>query len=585
MSTRVEVDLSLLEPVLEKYRDGTRTYLLPALHDAQRLYGYLPEEVLVAIGQALRVPLSEVHGVVEFYTLFTREPLGKRVIRICTDPACVARGGEEVLRAACRQADLLPGETSLDGAYTIERVTCIGLCDQGPAALVDEMALTGLTPDNTEALFTAEAPTASLHVTGEPRILTRHIGVLDPLDLEAHRAEGVFEGLRQALFEMTPDDVIGIIKDSNLVGRGGAAFPTGLKWQFTRAAQGDPKYVVCNADESEPGTFKDRALLEGDPFRILEGMAICGYAIGAQQGYLFVRGEYPRAAVIMQQAVDTAHAAGLLGENVLGSGFRFEIEIRRGAGAYICGEETALFEAIEGKRGFPRLRPPFPTTHGLFGKPTAINNVETLAQAAEIVRNGAEWFHQWGTKDSTGFKLFCVSGHVRRPGVVEAPFGIPLRELIERWCGGFEGEPQAVLMGGAAGVFLTPDRLDTPLTYEDLRPLGASIGSGAIMVFNKTVDLRRILLALAHFFAHESCGKCYPCQLGTQRQLEIVERVAEGRAQTGDVERLMDIGATMTDASICGLGQTAAMAVMSALRLWPEIVKTDRDGEAVHELH
>ncbi len=575
MSARTEVDLSLLAPLLEKYRDGNRTHLLPALHEVQRLYGYLPEEALIAIGQTLHVPLAEVHGVVEFYTLFTREPLGRRVIRICTDPACTARGGEEVLQAACRHAALLPGETTPDGAYTIERVTCIGLCDQGPAALVDEMAVTGLTSESVERLFTVEVTTATLRVTGEPRILTRHIGTLDALDLGAHRAAGAFEGLRRALLEMTPDEVINTVKEANLVGRGGAAFPTGLKWQFTRGAPGDPKYVVCNADESEPGTFKDRALLEGDPFRILEGMAICGYAIGAQKGYIFIRGEYPRAAAIMQRAMEIAHAAGLLGENIFGSGFRFEVEIRRGAGAYICGEETALFEAIEGKRGFPRLRPPFPTTYGLFGKPTAINNVETLAQAAEIVRNGAEWFRQWGTKDSTGFKLFCVSGHVQQPGVVEAPFGIPLRELIERWCGGFEGEPQAVLMGGAAGVFLTPQQLDTPLTYEDLRPLGASIGSGAIMVFNQTLDLRRILLALAHFFAHESCGKCYPCQLGTQRQLEIVERLAQGHPQPGDVERLMDIGATMTDASICGLGQTAGMAIMSALRLWPHIAGSD----------
>jgi NADH-quinone oxidoreductase subunit F len=572
MSVNVEIDLSLLEPVLERYGGGSRTHLLPMLHAAQRIYGYLPEPVLAAIGQALRVPLADIHGVVEFYTMFYREPVGRRIIRVCTDPSCAAHGAEEVLAAACRRAGIRPGEISADGAVTVERCTCIGLCDQAPAALVDEIALVGVTPQSVETLFTAEAPTAQIRVTGEPRILTRLINTLDPIDLEAHRAEGAFEGLRRALFDMTPEAVIEEIKASKLVGRGGAAFPAGLKWQFTRGAQGSPKYVVCNADESEPGTFKDRALLEGDPYRILEGMAICGYAIGARKGFVFIRGEYPRAADVMQEAIDAMHTAGLLGENILGSGFDFDIEIRRGAGAYICGEETALFEAIEGKRGFPRLKPPFPTTHGVFGQPTAISNVETLAQAADILNHGAEWFRAWGTPESTGYKLFCVSGHVKQPGVVEAPFGITLRELVEKWCGGFDGAPQAVLMGGAAGAFLTPDQIDTPITYEDLRPFGASIGSGAIMIFNETVDLRQVLLQLAHFFAHESCGKCYPCQLGTQRQLEVLERVAEGHTQPGDYERLMDIGVTMTDASLCGLGQTAAMAVMSALKLWPEIV-------------
>jgi NADH-quinone oxidoreductase subunit F len=382
-------------------------------------------------------------------------------------------------------------------------------------------------------------------------------------------------GLEVALKEMTPDEVITVIKDSKLVGRGGAAFPTGIKWQYTRAATGQPKYAICNADESEPGTFKDRLLMEGDPYHILEGLAICGYAAGAEKGYIFVRGEYPRAAAILQEAIDRATDAGLLGQNILGAGFDFHIEVRRGAGAYICGEETALFEAIEGKRGFSRVKPPFPTTHGLFGKPTVINNVETLSKVADILLNGADWFRQWGTPESVGYKLFAVSGHVRQPGVVEAPFGLTINELIERWCGGYTGTPQAILMGGAAGVFLTPNQFDTPLLYEALHPLGASIGSGAIMVFNETVDLSDILVRLGHFFAHESCGKCFPCQLGTLRQLELLERAAEGHAQPGDYQRLMGIGQTMTDSSLCGLGQTAGLAVMSAIRLWPELVKRD----------
>lgn len=573
MSTEVGVDISLLEPVLEKYRDGGRAYLLPALHAAQRIYNYLPEPVLVAIGEALRVPLADIYGVAEFYTMFYLKPIGKRVIRVCTDPACAAAGAEDVLRAACQHAgEIRPGETSSDGKVTVERVTCLGLCDQAPGVLVDEMAFVEVGPGEVDLLFSADATPSRLQVTGDPRVLTRRIGALAPTDLDAHRAEGAFLALEKALNKMTPDAVIEQVKASKLVGRGGAAFPTGLKWQFTRGAESEPKYVVCNADESEPGTFKDRALLEGDPFRVLEGMALCGYAIGSSRGYLFIRGEYPRAARILQEAIDTATAAGLLGMGILGTHFNFEVEIRRGAGAYICGEETALFEAIEGKRGFPRLKPPFPTTHGLFYKPTVINNVETLASTPDIVTNGGAWFAQWGTEISSGMKLFCVSGHVAQPGVVEVPFGVTVRELIEQHCGGFVGTPQAILMGGAAGGFLVPGQLDTPLTFEDLQPLGAPVGSGVVMVFNDTIDLRQVLQNLAHFFAHESCGKCYPCQLGTRRQMEILDRVAAGQARPGDFARLQDIGHTMTSASICGLGQTAASAILSALKIWPDLV-------------
>jgi NADH-quinone oxidoreductase subunit F len=564
-------DLTLLEPVLARFEGGNRSDLLPALYAIQQVYGWLPEPALRALGKALRVPVSEIHGVVEFYSMFYNEPVGERVIRVCCDPSCAALGGEEVLAAACQRAGVKPGETTADGTFTVERATCLGLCDQGPAALVDDLPLANLTPEKVEALFTATAPTTTLRVSGEPRVLTARVGKIAPADANAHHAAGTFKPLQKALREMTPEQVIEEVKASSLVGRGGAGFPTGLKWQFTRGAGSDPKYVVCNADESEPGTFKDRLLLEGDPFAILMGMTICGYAIGAHQGYVFIRGEYPLAMKTMQAAIEAAYEAGVLGGNIFDSGFDFDIAIKVGAGAYICGEETALFEAIEGKRGYPRLKPPFPTTNGLFDKPTVINNVETLAAIPHIVANGGKWFQDFGTHNSAGLKLFCVSGHVNRPGVVEASFGLTLNELIEKYCGGFRGAPKAVLMGGAAGSFLAPEHIHTPLTFEDLRKHGAAIGSGAIMVFNHSVDLRRVLDTLGRFFAHESCGKCFPCQLGTQRQMEILSRLAAGRAQPVDRDLLMDIGGTMTDASICGLGQTAGTAVMSAIKLWPEL--------------
>jgi NADH-quinone oxidoreductase subunit F len=402
-------------------------------------------------------------------------------------------------------------------------------------------------------------------------VLTANCGRGRRTTLDEYTAGGGYAGLRKAL-GLSPTEVITEVKASGLVGRGGAAFPTGVKWEGAANAPGEPKYVVCNADESEPGTFKDRVLLEDDPHRVLEGLIIAGYAIGARQGYVYVRGEYPAAYQALQAACAEARQAGYLGENVLGSAFSLEIELRRGAGAYICGEETALFESIEGKRGFPRLKPPFPVTHGLFGQPTAINNVETLANVPTILAYGAAEYRKTGTEKSPGTKLFCLSGDVERPGLYEVPFGVNLRHMLELAGGICDGcNMQAVLFGGAAGRFATPDQVDVEMTFEGLRQVGLPLGSGVVMVFNDRRDLRAILQNVARFFAHESCGKCYPCQIGTQRQLEILSRVAGRRALPGDVERLSDIGWTMADASICGLGQTAASAVLSAIKLWPEL--------------
>jgi len=344
---------------------------------------------------------------------------------------------------------------------------------------------------------------------------------------------------------------------------------------MTAAAPGEERYLVCNADESEPGTFKDRLLLEGDPLSVLEGMTLAGYAIGARRGFLYVRGEYPRAQAILQRAIAAASSAGYLGRGILGSGFDFEIELRSGAGAYICGEETALFESIEGKRGFPRLKPPYPTTHGLLGLPTAINNVETLAAAAWIIAHGADAYRAVGTTDSPGSKLFCISGDVAEPGVVEVPYGTTLGRLLEL-AGGVRGRLQAVLLGGAAGAFAVPEQLDLPMSFEGLRQAGLPLGSGVVAAFNDEHDLRETMQSLARFFAHESCGKCFPCQLGTQRQLELVDRIAAGVARPEDLRALEDVGFTMTNASLCGLGMTAGTAILSAVQRFPALVLDGR---------
>jgi NADH-quinone oxidoreductase subunit F len=372
---------------------------------------------------------------------------------------------------------------------------------------------------------------------------------------------------------MTPQDVLAEVKAAGLVGRGGAAFPTGVKWEGAAKAPGHPKYIVCNADESEPGTFKDRILMEEDPHRTIEGMIIAAHAVGARRGYFYVRGEYPYAFKVVGDALEEARQAGVIGGNLLGSGLDFDIEMRLGAGAYICGEETALLESIEGKRGFPRIKPPFPTTHGLFGKPTVINNVETFCNVPLIMERGAAEYRKIGTERSPGPKLFCVSGQIQRPGLYEVPFGVSLRHLLFDLAGGLKpGRTfQAVLMGGAAGAFAVEKDLDVILSFENLSAAGLPLGSGSVMILDDSADMRDVLKRLAHFFADESCGKCYPCQLGARRQYEILDRAAAGRPVAGDRERLSDVGGTMIDASLCGLGQTAATAVLSAIKLWPEM--------------
>lgn len=572
------LDLNLLAPVLAKYAPSGRSALLPALHDAQALYGYLAEPVASEIGRALRVPLADVYGVIDFYAMFYREPVGKTLVRVCADPACALAGGDAVLNRVCRHIKVIPGDMTTDGSYTVERAPCLGLCESAPVVLINETAYAHADRIGPEALLAGKGERPVAVVGGDIRILTANCGRGRPTTLAEYKSSGGFAALRRALGEMTPEQVIAELKASGIVGRGGAAFPAGVKWEGAANASGAPKYVVCNADESEPGTFKDRVLMEEDPFTVLEGTLLAAYAIGAATGYVYIRGEYPNAARVMSEAIAQARAAGYLGPNILGSKFSFGVELRRGAGAYICGEETALFESIEGKRGFPRVKPPFPTTHGLFGKPTIINNVETLANVPYLLRVGAAEFRKIGTDKSPGPKLFCVSGDVARPGLYEVPFGVTMRHLLYDLAGGVAGgELQTVLFGGAAGAFATPDQLDVRMSFEDLRAAGLPLGSGVVMVYNHTRDMRDALRRLAHFFADESCGKCYPCQIGTQRQHEILERLAAGRPLAGDAERLSDVGWTMTDASLCGLGQTAASAVLSAMKLWPDLFRGNID--------
>ncbi len=555
-----------------------QSLLLEILHEAQRIYGgWLPRPALSRIAHALKLPLSDVYGVTEFYTMFYTQPVGKKIIRICEDASCALAGSQAVQDAVCRHLQIEAGQTTADGEYTIEPIRCLGLCDHAPAALVNDTRHFDLTPSRISDLLLNEArhDQQSARVGGLVKVALSNVKMVDPASLAEYQAQGGLAALRRVLRRMTPAEVIERIKASKLVGRGGAAFPTGLKWQYTADNPPGPRHVICNADESEVGAFKDRVLMDHDPFRVIEGLVIACYAVGAAQGFVYVRGEHRLGYERFANAIRALEQAGWLGENIQGSGFSCWIALRRGAGAYVCGEETALMESIEGKRGFPRLRPPFPVTHGLWGRPTTINNVETLAKVPSIIIHGGGWYNALGTEESAGTKLFAVSGSVVRPGVYEVPFGVPLRHLIFDLAGGLrEGRTlQGILTGGAAGTFLKPEHLETPITFEDFKQVGGTIGAGTVLVFDDSVDLRDSLTRIAEFFAHESCGKCYPCQIGTQRQAEILHRIQHGHGQPDDVATLLELARVMTDTSICGLGQAAGWAAVDAVKRWPELLE------------
>jgi len=586
---RAAVDSVLGPPVpLSGHAARSRHDLvLPALHAVQSRFGWLPPGALNYICERLTFPPAELFGVATFYHLFSLTPQPAKVVHVCDDIACRIQGAEEWCAELETQLGAEDNPAAKDG-MTWRRSPCLGQCERAPAALLIEAGEVpsaspfgrgrrgSATPGEGHKFGQILTPSSYPLPEGEGLIpqfgqpglrLLRRIGRVDPERLEAYRDEGGYAALERAI-ELGPQRIIREVTASNLVGRGGAAFPTGRKWEAVAKAAARPHYVVCNADESEPGTFKDRVLMEGDPFAVLEGMSIAAYATASERGYFYIRGEYPLAARRVDTAIRAARSAGFLGNDILGSGFSFDIEVRRGAGAYICGEETALFNSIEGKRGEPRNKPPFPVQAGLFGKPTVINNVETLVNVPLIILDGAEAFAGVGTAGSTGPKLFCLSGHIMRPGLYEVPFGCTLRQLIEM-AGGVPGgkQIQAILLGGAAGTFIGPDKLDVPLTFEGTRAIGAALGSAVVMIFDETVDMADILTRVAAFFRDESCGQCVPCRVGTVRQQELLGRLRSGRTigtKADELALLKEIGQAMRDASICGLGQTASSAIESA---------------------
>jgi NADP-reducing hydrogenase subunit HndC len=410
----------------------------------------------------------------------------------------------------------------------------------------------------------------------QQRIVLERVGVVNPESIEDYILYDGYQALGKALTGMKPAEVISQVENSGLQGRGGAGFPTGRKWSFVANTPGHPKYVICNADESEPGTFKDRLVLEGDPFSIIEAMTIAGYAISAHEGYIYIRGEYPLAYKRIENAIHQAEAHGLLGDHIFGTDFSFHIHPHAGAGAYICGEETALIESLEGKRGMPRARPPYPTTYGLFGKPTVVNNVETLANVPPILRNGAVWYREIGSPKSTGTKVYTILGNVNFKGAIEVPMGITMREVIDIYGKGMQDGKKLKLIqsGGSSGSIAPASLQDTPMDFDSFRKAGVSLGSGALLVCNEdtcVVDLAKVIL---RFFRNESCGKCTPCRIGTLQLYEIVSRISEGQGTLADLDSMVRISEAMSEVSNCGLGQTAPTALLDILKYFRSEVET-----------
>lgn len=509
-------------------------------------------------------------------------------VLVCSGAACVSSHSAKVREALSREIEA----HDLKEEVRIVETGCMGPCELGPVLLVypDGAFYIHVKPEDAPEIVEEhflkgrpvkrllwETPDARRIIekkkqvpffASQKKVVLKNCGRIDPENIEEYIAADGYEALGRALTEMMPEDVIKVITDSGLRGRGGAGFPTGKKWQFVANAPGEMKYVVCNGDEGDPGAFMDRSLLEGDPHTVIEGMAIAAYAVGASRGYVYVRAEYPLAIKRLQRALEAAREAGLLGENILETGFSFDIEVRMGAGAFVCGEETALIASIEGERGIPRVRPPYPAVRGLFGKPTLINNVETWGNIRHIILNGADWFRSIGTETSPGTKVFALSGKVKNTGLVEIPMGMTLRELIFDIGGGIPNGKafKAVQTGGPSGGCIPEEYLDTPIDYESLKELGAIMGSGGMIVMDEENCMVNIAKFFLEFTCEESCGQCVPCRAGLPRMLEILEGITSGNGTMEDLDRLKELGEMIIESSFCGLGKTAPNPVLSTLK-------------------
>ncbi len=532
--------------------------LLPILHTFHDRDGWLSQDSIRAVSERLRIPLAELYGTVTFYHHFSQKSHGKQAPRVCTGPICRLNGADQILQ-----------EMSAQGA---SEMPCAGRCDDPVPVIVGDEVLVGRTVSELQARPSLLPAPPHEKIT---ECIFAAIREADQATLAGYRASHGYQALERALLDMTPQQVLETVSASGLAGRGGAGFPTGRKWQAVRDAEGDTKSIVCNADEGEPGCFKDRVIMDYDPHAMIEGMALAGYACGAERGFIYLRYEYPNTCNVLERALAEARATGWLGQQIQGSDFDFDIYLVRGAGAYVCGEEGALLNSMEGKHPFPRNRPPYPVTHGFEDKPTAVNNVETLASVPPIIRNGPQWYQGLGLGDESGTKLISLSGDVAKPGNYEVPLGLPLQTLLYEWAGGpLPGQTfQAVTMAGLSGGFLGKEAIEeAALCEKSIRTYGSFLGAGGIMVFDGRRNMVEVARQAMAFFAEESCGKCFPCRIGTER---LTERLggsgpSEPAAWRGEIH---DLGKAMAATSACGLGVAAPLVTESLLRFFPDQVE------------
>ena len=564
------------EQILERY-EYPKAAMLPLLWLVQENQGYVSQEAEAWVARILGVARSYVREAVSFYNMYHTKPVGRRELRVCTSLPCLLRGADDLLDRIKESLKISPGETTPDQQVTLTEVECLCACEMSPMAQLDERFVGPLEGETVNTLI-QDALTEPGHPESTPEpdpficsdgpVLSTRFKDPEGTWLEAYIADNGYLAARKALTSMTPAQVIEEVTRAKLRGLGGAGFPAGRKWSFVPKETTKAKYLVVNADEGEPGTFKDRYIMERDPHALLEGMIIAAYAVGSHKAYVYIRGEYFQSAKRLQRAIDEAYSQSWLGKNIQGTGFDLDVVIHRGAGAYICGEETALLTSLEGGKGFPRLKPPFPAISGLFASPTIVNNVETLACVPFILRHGAERFAEIGTEGQGGTRLFCVSGHVVRPGVYEASVGVTLRELIEKAAGGVRdgNKLKAVIPGGISAKILTADEIDVAMDFDSLMAAGSMAGSGGVIVMDETTCMVRALESAARFFADESCGQCSPCREGTGWVHRILRRIVAGRGGVQDLDDLLAIAGDMEGNTICVFADAAAWPVQSYIK-------------------
>ncbi len=560
--------------IIARYEEK-RAAMLPLLWLVQENIGYIPPEGEAWVGEKLGVAIVHVREVVSFYTLYRTKPIGKQHVQVCTSLPCLLKGAGQVLTQMKERFGIGPGQTTPDGKVALSTVECLCACEAAPVAQINDQYVGPLIPATLESVFQqvlqnspppVNGPESdSYYISSDGPVTSKRFKNLQGTWLDAYTADGGYQAAKQVLISLKPEQVIDLVTKANLRGLGGAGFPTGKKWSFIPKDSVKPKFLVVNADEGEPGTFKDRYILERDPHALIEGILIASYAIGAHKSYVYIRGEYVQPYQRFSKAVQEAYAKGWLGKNIQGSGFDLEVVVHRGAGAYICGEETALLSSLEGDKGFPKLKPPFPAISGLFKCPTIVNNVETLACVPPIVRNGSEWFSKLGTAKQGGTRLFSLCGHVVRPGVYEAPAGGTLRQLIFDYARGIQEGRQlkAVIPGGISAKVLTADEILVGMDFDSLMAAGTMAGSGGVIVIDETTCMVDALWSAAHFFKDESCGQCSPCREGTGWILKIIDRIRIGQGRPQDLQNLLSIAGNMEGKTICVFADAAAWPVQS----------------------